>query len=186
MVEALRHHHEQLQQLADNAGQLADEFEIPGGARGALRDLLQRELLGDLDGDHVALLRLDMIIDDIAAIVTAPYTDDARALSSELQDLAYACDIDEDARENEERRRAVLCLDCGADTIAIAEFYMVRDEVWAQVAEPDEGMLCVGCCEKRLGRRLVPDDFTDCVFNHGHRSARLRARVLGLEEAPAV
>jgi hypothetical protein len=31
--------------------------------------------------------------------------------------------------------------------------------------EPYGGVLCVGCLEKRIGRRLTPDDFPDHVFN---------------------
>lgn len=58
------------------------------------------------------------------------------------------------------------CRDCGADTEALGEFYMLRDEVWGETGMgPDEGMLCVGCVEGRLGRRLGPADFTHVVVN---------------------
>lgn len=80
----------------------------------------------------------------------------------------------------------LLCLDCGANTAAIGEYYMVKDSVWTQAAEMDAGMLCIGCLEERLGRQLEPDDFLDIPLNHEPScSARLRARVLGIEEAPA-
>jgi len=40
------------------------------------------------------------------------------------------------------------------------EVYTVRDSVWkAAGMEPKGGCLCVGCLEKRLGRRLNPKDF---------------------------
>jgi hypothetical protein len=36
----------------------------------------------------------------------------------------------------------------------------VKDEVWAQTGlAPDGGTLCVGCIEKRLNRKLQPNDF---------------------------
>jgi hypothetical protein len=40
------------------------------------------------------------------------------------------------------------------------EVYTVRDSVWKAAAiEPMGGCLCIGCLEKRLGRRLTPKDF---------------------------
>ena len=40
------------------------------------------------------------------------------------------------------------------------EIYTVRDAVWKIAGmEPMGGCLCVGCLEKRLGRRLRPKDF---------------------------
>jgi hypothetical protein len=52
-----------------------------------------------------------------------------------------------------------LCLDCGVDTRAIDEYYIVTHELWARANPDGAGMLCVGCLEKRLGRELTPDDF---------------------------
>ena len=41
-----------------------------------------------------------------------------------------------------------------------SEIYTVRDTVWkAAGMEPMGGCLCIGCLEKRLGRRLGPRDF---------------------------
>ena len=40
------------------------------------------------------------------------------------------------------------------------EVYMVRDSVWkAAGLEPMGGCICIGCLERRLGRRLKPKDF---------------------------
>lgn len=75
------------------------------------------------------------------------------------------------------------CHDCGVTTTprfrfgrkmdATWEWYRVHDAVWASAGMTD-GFLCIGCLEKRLGRRLRPDDFL------GESSAvdtpRLRAR----------
>jgi hypothetical protein len=45
-------------------------------------------------------------------------------------------------------------------------------------------MLCIGCLEKRLERRLEPSDFLGIPMNHmPNRSARLRSRVLGTDDA---
>jgi hypothetical protein len=82
------------------------------------------------------------------------------------------------------------CVDCGVNTapgmpnrremdIAIAiygkaectftddqELYMVTDEVWRMIGlEGMGGCLCIGCLEKRIGRRLKPSDFPDHEFN---------------------
>jgi hypothetical protein len=68
----------------------------------------------------------------------------------------------------------LLCDDCGADTSphgGIGEHYMVHDAIWLQAGmsepaadRPPTGPvenLCVGCIERRLGRRLTPSDFLD-------------------------
>ena len=76
-------------------------------------------------------------------------------------------------------RERFLCLDCRVDTSAIGEYYSVHPRLWAQATSPVErrGMLCIGCLEARLGRRLTPADFTAALINKvGGRSARLRNR----------
>ena len=86
------------------------------------------------------------------------------------------------------------CCDCSIGTIAIDEWYMVNNEVWEQAwsgrrkswqrrladfenAEqpylfdcvvdvvPCPEILCIGCLEKRIGRTLCRDDFTDVPVN---------------------
>jgi hypothetical protein len=96
------------------------------------------------------------------------------------------------------------CVDCGFNTapgcldrkeaeIAIAlygrfnnhftweqEMYLVKDEVWQQTGLACYGgCLCIGCLEKRIGRRLKPNDFVpDHPFNQPSfpASRRLRKR----------
>jgi hypothetical protein len=47
-----------------------------------------------------------------------------------------------------------------------SETYYVHDHIWkAAGMEPWGGCLCIGCLEKRIGRRLMPHDFADHVFN---------------------
>lgn len=72
------------------------------------------------------------------------------------------------------------CADCGVDTRQIQEYYMVQDDLWKSVADKKSDLLCIGCLEKRLGRELVPDDFTDVPINvwpFFNRSDRLTARL---------
>jgi hypothetical protein len=59
-----------------------------------------------------------------------------------------------------------------------SEVYTVRAAVWAQVGmEPMGGCLCIGCLEKRLGRRLKPKDFKrNHPFNQVPGTARLLDR----------
>jgi len=41
-----------------------------------------------------------------------------------------------------------------------SEIYIVNDSVWrAAGMEPWGGCLCIGCLERRIGRRLKPKDF---------------------------
>lgn len=80
-----------------------------------------------------------------------------------------------------------LCRDCRIDTSSkhkgIAEYYMVEDDVWESAGMTiDGGMLCIGCIEDRLGRKLTPSDFTNCLLNTEGifpKSDRLKER-LGL------
>ena len=59
-----------------------------------------------------------------------------------------------------------------------SEVYTVRAAVWAQAdMEPMGGCLCIGCLEKRLGRRLKPKDFKrNHPFNQVPGTARLLDR----------
>ena len=70
------------------------------------------------------------------------------------------------------------CRGCGVDVFAIDEFFELHDHV----CELPDGVLCVGCMERHLGRRLVAADFTNVDLRPAMYSARLRDR-LGIERA---
>jgi len=85
------------------------------------------------------------------------------------------------------------CVDCGANTRELGEYYMVLRSIWLQagmrgpsdqdiadlragkydgatyekvrdlLAAP--GMLCIGCLENRIGRKLTRYDFMDAPIN---------------------
>lgn len=77
-------------------------------------------------------------------------------------------------------RRKFLCLDCKMDTGKALEHYYLRLDVWLQAHNSKTGMLCIGCVENRLGRRLQSDDFTDASINNPKvvaMSDRLRSRI---------
>ena len=77
-------------------------------------------------------------------------------------------------------QRSTACVDCGVCTIRLGEDYMVYYDVWQQAGMSTEGgMLCIGCLEDRLGRRLTACDFTDAPVNNFKfpKSKRLRARL---------
>jgi hypothetical protein len=85
-------------------------------------------------------------------------------------------------RTDAEIEAAFRCLDCRYLTIE-GEYYMLRDEIWLAANPEQRGMLCIGCVEGRLGRRLGPEDFLVCPLNdpdgRGRKSARLLSRLLG-------
>lgn len=59
------------------------------------------------------------------------------------------------------------CLDCQIDTVKRGEFYSVCDDVWEASGVRGYGqMLCITCLESRLGRQLVPSDFSQVPLNH--------------------
>jgi hypothetical protein len=63
---------------------------------------------------------------------------------------------------NRKEMELALALHGGAKSVITAEseVYTVTPEVWrATGLEGCGGCLCIGCLEKRIGRRLNPDDF---------------------------
>ena len=73
------------------------------------------------------------------------------------------------------------CARCGADVLD--EQFVVRDDVWAAAATAGDRLLCVGCAERSLGRRLGLDDFTDAPLNRWPAMTereRRRSPLLGL------
>jgi hypothetical protein len=92
---------------------------------------------------------------------------------SEHDSITYDPEID----------RRFHCVDCGRCTSSIGEYYMVYDEIWAASGlEPNDGMLCLRCLERRIGRELSLDDFTaimprrEAWERHRRRSRRRRHR----------
>jgi hypothetical protein len=81
------------------------------------------------------------------------------------------------------------CIDCKRETTstkpgALTENYSVHNRVWAAAGNPN-GHLCIGCMEKRLGRKLTGADFPDMPVNNlansdnprlawSYRTARLK------------
>jgi hypothetical protein len=93
-----------------------------------------------------------------------------------IYNVALTCEEDgylkeEDADED--------CIDCKVNTSAIREYNMVLDEVWDR-AGGVEGMMCIGCLECRLGRKLRQIDFGDYPLNSSEEfrgSERLKSRL---------
>ena len=65
------------------------------------------------------------------------------------------------------------CADC--ERSIQNERYVVRNTVWKKAGDVS-GRLCVGCIEKRLGRKLTPKDFPRTPLNDGTGSRRLLNR----------
>ena len=68
------------------------------------------------------------------------------------------------------------CEDCGSD---YDEHYMVQNDIWKAYGAGD-GMLCIGCLEKRIGRKLRRQDFIDLPINEINpetQSLRLQDRL---------
>lgn len=58
------------------------------------------------------------------------------------------------------------CQSCGVNTGEIGEYYMVHDFIWQEAGDL-EGMLCIGCLENQIGRKLTPLDFPPLPVNIG-------------------
>lgn len=60
------------------------------------------------------------------------------------------------------------------------EHYFIHTETWLKVVGSIVGMLCIGCLESRLGRKLNCLDFPAVTINspkHGNKSQRLLDRL---------
>jgi hypothetical protein len=75
------------------------------------------------------------------------------------------------------------CKDCGVNTSKIGEYYMIHTDLWKQVNQgvDDTGMLCLGCVEERLGRKLNRRDFPAIPLNDPTRE--IPAAVMKLRKA---
>jgi hypothetical protein len=65
---------------------------------------------------------------------------------------------------------------CGSECGGWEFRYMLRRAAWAEAAGDLRGpdaLLCVGCVERRLGRRLAPDDFDPALPINTPRYAEL-------------
>ncbi|MCA6095150.1 hypothetical protein LE181_23655 [Streptomyces sp. SCA3-4] len=84
------------------------------------------------------------------------------------------------------------CLDCGFLTAPLDgpdEWYMVHDSVWQCAGIVEDSVLCVGCLEARLDRRLLHTDFTPVALNdpdYGHHSERLLSRLRPRTQDPGL
>ncbi|WP_374159065.1 hypothetical protein ACEWX3_07535 [Mycobacterium sp. G7A2] len=72
------------------------------------------------------------------------------------------------------------CIWCGVDTLEIGEYYSVKDDLWNKYG-PAHGCLCIGCLEGRLGRQLVPGDFTSAPINERDGTSHRLLNRLGRE-----
>lgn len=63
----------------------------------------------------------------------------------------------------EEELVTFLCIDCNVDTDKNGHYYILKHEVWALtgLVLGDDKMLCIPCCEARIGRRLNKEDLMD-------------------------
>jgi len=76
------------------------------------------------------------------------------------------------------RDKKWLCVYCKVDTKY--EHFYLKSCVWNLIHNSKDGMVCIECCEKKLGRRLNKHDFTDCYINDlnfGEKSLKLIDRL---------
>lgn len=81
---------------------------------------------------------------------------------------------------SQKSRKKWLCLDCKVDTGKCNEHYFVNTDLWLKAVGSKIGMLCVGCLEIRIGRRLNKSDFPEVTINspkHAKMSQRLLDRI---------
>lgn len=86
----------------------------------------------------------------------------------------------------DDRPNGSICMDCNLNTSELSEFYMLNDEIWLRAVPGRLGMLCIGCVEARLRRRLRPGDFdyrwSFMTAGEVPWSRRLHSRVFGHDD----
>lgn len=93
-------------------------------------------------------------------------------------------------RRRRPARSTCPCADCATPTAPIdgpSEWYAVSDTVWESAGATPDAILCIGCLEDRLGRRLSRQDFPEALLNrpdYGWHSDRLVDRLKGGSEPP--
>jgi len=55
----------------------------------------------------------------------------------------------------------LFCVDCQSEDFI---YFMVTNEIW-KIIKGKSSILCIHCVEKRLGRKLTINDFTDASIN---------------------
>lgn len=73
---------------------------------------------------------------------------------------------DDELAELEALLADYVCGDCDYNTHLGQEYYVVQDHIWELHGNGD-GLLCIGCLERRLGRQLTAADFKDISLNNG-------------------
>ena len=141
-----------------------------------------RELLTETEV-HAFMDLIDSADEAHDILEGAGYEDDADRLNTSMETAIAVIGRNPMMERAEQEKRAFLCIDCGTCTHETNEYYMVTDEVWTEEAhmEPHGGMLCIGCLESRLMRRLTHVDFSDAPINFGmtKQSPRLQNRLKG-------
>lgn len=93
-------------------------------------------------------------------------------------------------RRTEDIKQNCVCGICGKELdyggwvfLGMSEdYYMVKAKLWKRYGNGN-GDLCMGCLEKRMGRKLTRNDFTDCLANDLNNDVR---RIRGLGEIGVV
>ena len=78
------------------------------------------------------------------------------------------------------KRPVCLCNDCGVDCAKIGEYYTASPKVWEETLGLGwADNLCIGCLERRLGRRMTMRDLCRWPNSPWEHSLRLAVRMIG-------
>lgn len=141
-----------------------------------------RELLTENEL-HAIMDLIDSADEATEVLEASGYEEDVDRLNGSMETAIAVIGRNPMMERAEQEKRAFLCVDCGTCTHETNEYYMVHDDVWQEEAHmtPHGGMLCIGCLEARIMRRLTHVDFTDAPINLGmtKQSPRLLDRLKG-------
>jgi hypothetical protein len=96
----------------------------------------------------------DFTVEEVSRIISVP-------LDNHCVDCGFDTHPGDNGRESVEAARGGRDYTLNYPSFA-CEVYTVKQEIWAASGiDPNGGCLCIGCLEKRIGRRLEPSDFLD-------------------------
>jgi len=72
-------------------------------------------------------------------------------------------EFDGDFELTPEEMASFICIDCGINTDINGHYYILEHDVWALTGLTlgDNKMLCMPCCESRIGRKIEHKDLID-------------------------
>ena len=72
---------------------------------------------------------------------------------------------------------AVTCQSCGK-VFDLDDSPMLEEHIWTSIADDQEGYMCIGCMESRLGRKIMESDLMTVDWGRGRTHVLWNLKIL--------